>query len=241
MTNEIGCCSEKMIEDKKNLKRLEEEMKTLGLKIEDSVFLLGDLKLRMEELKMIILDSEIVDVINVDDERSDQLSNGLVDLQRDILMKLVKMISDEKKFRNIVGMTKTFYDWSQQRIFRKMLPFPTERDYYKGCVRLFGKIAKPHGKGVCVRYGIETYDGDWVEGKREGKGKWTGISGDRYEGSWVNDKKEGKGLYMWSNDGTYTYEGDWVKGMFEGEGIKTRADLQSKAAEYFLYPLIRAH
>lgn len=44
--------------------------------------------------------------------------NGLVDLNRDVLMKLVKLILDCEKIRNVIGMTGIFCDWRKQRIFR---------------------------------------------------------------------------------------------------------------------------
>lgn len=44
--------------------------------------------------------------------------DGLVGLNRDILMKLLKIIEDSTKIRNIIGMTKLFYVWSKKSIFR---------------------------------------------------------------------------------------------------------------------------
>jgi hypothetical protein len=57
----------------------------------------------------------------------------------------------------------------------------------------------PHGKGVAVYVdrlgGIgERYEGDWVDGKREGKGKLTDSKGnEKYDGDWVMDERDGKG------------------------------------------------
>lgn len=51
-------------------------------------------------------------------EEEFELLNGLIDLNRDIVMKLLKLIEDEKKCRNIIGMASAFYEWSKQSIFR---------------------------------------------------------------------------------------------------------------------------
>ena len=59
------------------------------------------------------------------------------------------------------------------------------------------------------------YEGDWVNGKREGTGKITFSGGDVYEGDWVDDKVEGKGKYTYLRGGI-VYEGDWVNGKREG-------------------------
>lgn len=55
---------------------------------------------------------------SVNDEKKFFLLNGLVDLNRDIVMKLIRIIRDKKKARNIIGMTETFYVWTKQRVFR---------------------------------------------------------------------------------------------------------------------------
>ena len=51
----------------------------------------------------------------------------------------------------------------------------------------------------CVRApNGDTYDGWWVNGKREGQGIYFYANGDRYEGDWKNDCKHGKGIYVHS-------------------------------------------
>jgi len=63
-----------------------------------------------------------------------------------------------------------------------------------------------------------TYDGELVDGLRQGEGKMSYDSGNSYEGDFSNDKFDGnRGLYRWS-DGT-EYEGSWKAGAFNGIGI----------------------
>ena len=62
------------------------------------------------------------------------------------------------------------------------------------------------------------YEGDLVDGVRQGQGKMSYDSGNSYEGDFADDKYHGnKGLYRWA-DGT-EYEGSWKGGAFHGIGI----------------------
>ena len=38
---------------------------------------------------------------------------------------------------------------------------------------------------------------------RHGRGIWQMINGDSYEGEYMNDKKNGKGIYLWKNGSKY--------------------------------------
>jgi hypothetical protein len=73
----------------------------------------------MGKKKEIVDNASVIEVIVVEDKENYSLSNGLVDLNRDILMKLIKIIGkDERKIRNIVGMAYVFYVWRKCRNFR---------------------------------------------------------------------------------------------------------------------------
>jgi hypothetical protein len=80
----------------------------------------------------------------------------------------------------------------------------------------------PHGKGVGVYVfdcgGIkERYEGDWVDGKREGKGRLTDSEGnEKYVGEWMIDKRDGKGKETLS-DGEYV--GELKNNERNGEGV----------------------
>ena len=65
------------------------------------------------------------------------------------------------------------------------------------------------------------YQGDLVNGVRQGKGKYYFENGDKYEGDWKNNKMEGSGIYEY-NDGD-KYDGDWVAGKKQGKGTYTFA------------------
>ena len=107
-----------------------------------------------------------------------------------------------------------------------------ENAYYKGEYNYKGE---KHGKGT-YEYKIKKYqntiwqdakyEGDWVNGKREGIGQiifgWDryGFSkGDKYEGEWYNDKIHGAGVMVYANGDKYN--GKWGNNYKHGEGIYT--------------------
>lgn len=63
----------------------------------------------------------------------------------------------------------------------------------------------------------ESYEGEWLDGKRSGKGTLIFRSSDRYEGEWKEDKYHGKGEFVWYGDCSgikykYQYIGEWING-----------------------------
>lgn len=69
--------------------------------------------------------------------------------------------------------------------------------------------------GVC-------YNGDIVNGIRQGFGSLTRLDGYSYRGNWVNDKRHGEG-YETLPDGT-NYDGDWYNDVKSGWGVSTYLD-----------------
>eukprot|EP01062_Namystynia_karyoxenos_P007644 TRINITY_DN12678_c0_g1_i1.p1 TRINITY_DN12678_c0_g1~~TRINITY_DN12678_c0_g1_i1.p1 ORF type:complete len:443 (+),score=88.28 TRINITY_DN12678_c0_g1_i1:581-1909(+) len=70
--------------------------------------------------------------------------------------------------------------------------------------------------------GGDSYEGDFVGGRRDGYGCYTFSSGDEYEGQWEVDKKQGQGRMQFvSGD---RYDGDWYDDQVHGWGIFTWAD-----------------
>ena len=66
--------------------------------------------------------------------------------------------------------------------------------------------------------GFLRYEGDWIDGIRQGKGCYTSkSSGNKYDGEYNNDKKEGSGKYIWSNGDWY--DGAWSGGLRHGQGV----------------------
>ncbi len=78
-----------------------------------------------------------------------------------------------------------------------------------------------NGQGVYKYPSGATYEGKWVDDKREGKGIFRSADGDVYEGNFVNDNKEGEGTYIWKS-GT-KYVGAFKNGKRGGFGIETFA------------------
>ena len=85
---------------------------------------------------------------------------------------------------------------------------------YKGSF----KLGLKHGSGIYKnpKKGV-IYEGEWVEGKREGKGRLTLKDGSVYEGEFKSGLKEGKGKLVYPS-GNY-YDGIWKGGKKEGDGI----------------------
>ena len=71
--------------------------------------------------------------------------------------------------------------------------------------------------GKC-KWAGDKYNGDYVEGKRQGYGVYKYVNGDVYEGSWVNGMREGKGSLK--QKGGYEYEGEWKHDQEHGYGTQ---------------------
>ena len=71
-----------------------------------------------------------------------------------------------------------------------------------------------------MQYTNGFYEGEWKNNNREGKGKMTWTQhpnkGDVYDGEWKDDTMHGKGIYQFHN-GRW-YNGDWVDGDMYGWG-----------------------
>jgi hypothetical protein len=104
-----------------------------------------------------------------------------------------------------------------------------ENAHYKGEYNYKGER---HGKGTydykLSKYKNMTlegakYEGDWVNGKREGKGvmiygkpHYKNQNGQtKYDGEWKNDKQHGKGIMYYLNG--LLNEGEWKEGKFVSE------------------------
>ena len=76
--------------------------------------------------------------------------------------------------------------------------------------------------GEIKKYENGEYDGDIIDGKREGKGTMTYNNRYVYEGEWMNDERHGQGKMTFSN--VDVYEGEWNKGNINGRGIMKMRD-----------------
>jgi phosphotransacetylase len=81
------------------LKITEEKIKHLKLEMEDCVVGLKKMNEKRKRINEMIEGANLIDVIVVDGERNNYVRNGLVDLNRDTLMNLLRIIQNEKKTR----------------------------------------------------------------------------------------------------------------------------------------------
>lgn len=91
--------------------------------------------------------------------------------------------------------------------------------------RYLGEVlaGRPHGKGqyLLPKNGpgspyVVHFDGDWVQGRREGTGRRFYHNGEVYDGSWVSNLRHGRGRYHYANGDVY--DGEWVADHRTGYG-----------------------
>jgi hypothetical protein len=49
----------------------------------------------------------------------------------------------------------------------------------------------------------QVYEGQWVNGKKQGVGKYTFSNGELYDGDYFNNRKHGYGKYTFKNGSSY--------------------------------------
>ena len=54
----------------------------------------------------------------------------------------------------------------------------------------------------------DIYDGEWVDGKREGRGVYVYKNGNKYEGNYKNNELHGFGIYNYNG---FEYRGEYKK------------------------------
>jgi len=64
-----------------------------------------------------------------------------------------------------------------------------------------------------------SYDGNWLNDKRNGQGTFKWASGNTYKGNYKDDMRDGKGLFIWVNE--EKYDGDWKEDARNGVGTYT--------------------
>jgi hypothetical protein len=80
----------------------------------------------------------------------------------------------------------------------------------------------PGGRGVWVGADGDTYDGDFVDGVREGIGTLTTADGATYAGDWSRGRRHGQGQATWPDGSSYT--GAWERDRRHGQGALRMAD-----------------
>jgi hypothetical protein len=113
VSDEMESLSEKLIRNSMDMEKLEKTRKTqmeelkvtegkiehLRLEMEDCVVGVKKMNEKKKRINEMIENVNLIDVIVVDDERNNYVRNGLVDLNRDTLMNLLRIIQNEKKTR----------------------------------------------------------------------------------------------------------------------------------------------
>jgi hypothetical protein len=74
----------------------------------------------------------------------------------------------------------------------------------------------PHGFGRLFMENGDTYEGNLVQGKRQGRGKYKWKDERHYKGMWSNDTRHGTGVFLYPNNDMY--EGEFVSGKRQGQG-----------------------
>ena len=95
---------------------------------------------------------------------------------------------------------------------------------------------KREGKGKFYylnddEYMGKIYEGEWKNDKREGRGIETWPDGERFEGYFINDLRNGKGVYYYSNG--ERHEGNYKNGKKEGRGFTFYNNGDLKICNYY--------
>ena len=140
--------------------------------------------------------------------------------------------------------------WKEDKIDNYGLIMDLEGNYYKGELKegkfegkgeIFVKDKSkyigtfmddyPNGNGILENYENSTkYNGDILNGKKEGKGKLEYKDGTIYEGDFKNDVYEGNGKLIFPNG--RKYEGEFHDGKIKGKGKFTWEDGKIYEGEY---------
>lgn len=110
---------------------------------------------------------------------------------------------------------------SEGRCFEKKM-------FYMGEFNLTGEY-DGHGVEWDLRIS-RTYEGEWLDGKKNGQGTATYSTGSQYVGNWLDDKRNGQGTYTWTNGKKYA--GEWKNDKIHGQGTLTFANGQKYVGEF---------
>ncbi len=77
----------------------------------------------------------------------------------------------------------------------------------------------PHGRGIMRYANNDTYEGQWVNGLRQGKGQQTNADGSVYQGDFRADSQTGQGTLSSAQGDSYT--GSFQDGEYHGPGELT--------------------
>jgi hypothetical protein len=109
-------------------------------------------------------------------------------------------------------------------------PAAAERDHTRPEMQ-DPKTEKLNGRHKFVYSNGDVYDGEWVNGKKQGTGTYTRADGSVYDGEYNRDRKHGKGRCTWVNGNAYI--GHWVDGVQQGQGTLTCPDGRRYEGEWY--------
>ena len=140
---------------------------------------------------------------------------SLVEMDRKNPLSFITAYPGRHKF-TLEGLYETYGEDANPMFVMPKNPFTREEVeyWYKGSYRHgVPHTSKLYPIGKAWYKNGDTYEGEFVYGKKEGKGTYTRPDGGKYDGYWKNGKKDGKGTMTWS-DGVYdgVYEGYWREG-----------------------------
>ena len=93
---------------------------------------------------------------------------------------------------------------------------PVSASEYIGERNAFNRF---HGFGTYISSRGDRYEGNWVDGRKNGQGTQEWASGDKYTGTWSDNRPHGKGQYTYANGEQYI--GDFVRGKRNGQGSQS--------------------
>ena len=90
------------------------------------------------------------------------------------------------------------------------------------------------GKGIETWTDNSNYNGNYVDGKKNGIGKYSWADGSSYNGEWKDNKKHGFGIQIFGSGDKY--EGGWMQNMRFGKGtFEIPIIPNSPSAKYSFY------
>ncbi len=92
---------------------------------------------------------------------------------------------------------------------------------YCGDWKEFDGLKVRDGFGT-MKFGPESYRGQWVSDKMNGEGEYTFASGGKYKGHFKNNILEGEGEYVFPDGAIYS--GSWLNNKMHGKGVYTDKD-----------------
>ena len=161
------------------------------------------------------LSNEIANLIINKAKTNNNNSNNIHQTTNKAISNLIHYINNIKKkqeqaFQNYFKNQKYKLDQDKAKV-----KFFKNNSFFIGILEPDEKTPK---RGILVSFNGDYYEGEFLNGKREGEGKLIYANGNQYEGFFSAGWPNGKGkLVQMDND---IYEGEWKNGKINGQGIR---------------------